>query len=209
MRWEELFDWGELRFERKLKAEDFSCESLPREEIPEPYQDQVTAFRRLRHDSRKSAIRSFYSLRREVTLHGCSKFLENLVGSTKVMHAWCDDCESWGTFSTTSDTLDHCDGCDNTIPSRGVVLQRERGFSDARAGHSPSLLGGPYMDGYAQGKSGYEFDPNYRVPPDPLVVARARIKELEDDRNQILARVRALMMWVPKEDANRKWFEEL
>lgn len=32
--------------------------------------------------------------------------------------------------------------------------QYQRGFSDARAGHSPSLLKGPYMEGYIAGRSG-------------------------------------------------------
>jgi len=31
--------------------------------------------------------------------------------------------------------------------------QYRRGFSDAQAGHSPSRLRGPYIDGYAHGRS--------------------------------------------------------
>ena len=82
------------------------------------------------------------------------------------------------------------------------------------------------MEGYVQGRSGDKLDHNYRIPPDPR---DARITELEielkecaskragllirrkrdaDEREQMLTRVRAMLMWVPKDDANRKWFEE-
>ncbi len=33
-------------------------------------------------------------------------------------------------------------------------LQFERGLSDALAGHSPALLGGPYLEGYMEGRAG-------------------------------------------------------
>ena len=36
-------------------------------------------------------------------------------------------------------------------------LEYRRGFSDANAGHGPSLLGGPYMLGYIDGKSGRDM----------------------------------------------------
>jgi len=225
MRWEELFDWGELRFERKLTAEDFSVESLPYEEIPEPFERMVKDFRRLHRNARASALRAFYGLRRTVTLKGCSRV--HVPEGTTVVHAWCDCCEGWTTFNTQND-LDRCDGCDSVI-SKGELEDDEkttlaykqfvRGYSDANAGHSPSLLRGPYTDGYASAKSGYTVEQG-RVwakgireqEKDSLrmkyLVAYKRIEELEVEREKMLTRARAMLMWVPKDDANRKWFEE-
>jgi hypothetical protein len=39
------------------------------------------------------------------------------------------------------------------ICSSIAIKQYNRGFSDARAGHSPSSLKGPYSEGYIRGKS--------------------------------------------------------
>lgn len=42
-----------------------------------------------------------------------------------------------------------------------------------------------------------------------MILSRKSVLELLDEREQILTRVRAMLMWVPKDNANRKWFEEL
>ena len=56
--------------------------------------------------------------------------------------------------------------------------QRERGFSDAKAGHSPSLLRGAYMEGYVQGRSRDTLDHEFRLPPDPRDEKIAELKAL-------------------------------
>lgn len=42
-----------------------------------------------------------------------------------------------------------------------------------------------------------------------LAEAEDCIDALEDLREQMTTRAYAMLMWVPKDDANRKWFEEL
>lgn len=42
-----------------------------------------------------------------------------------------------------------------------------------------------------------------------LADAQAMIEDLEDLREQMTTRAYAMLMWAPKDDANRKWFEEL
>jgi hypothetical protein len=41
-----------------------------------------------------------------------------------------------------------------------AAKQFERGYSDGRANHSPSLLRGPYMDGYIKGRSEPRSEPD-------------------------------------------------
>jgi hypothetical protein len=173
------------------------------------------------------------------------------------------------------------------------------GYQDAHAGHGPSLLGGPYMEGYKKGRHEQGKTVGIRVGPHPEDVVKKlraeiedlrggkydadeaqknawtrvreleseleairvaageppieklldcvkwlnqeredlkvraveaelesernrlgdecdrlviewfdKVKTLEEEREQILTRVRALLMWVPKDNANRKWFEE-
>lgn len=47
-------------------------------------------------------------------------------------------------------------------PERDLASKQfVRGYADAQAGHSPSLLRGPYMQGYSRGKS----EPRGTLPP--------------------------------------------
>jgi hypothetical protein len=45
--------------------------------------------------------------------------------------------------------------------------QYNRGHSDAKAGHSPALLAGPYIKGYSDGKSG--FEPRFQATPELIL----------------------------------------
>ncbi len=56
------------------------------------------------------------------------------------------------------------------------------GYSDAKANHGPSLLGGPYMEGYKKGRHEMGRTVGIHIGPPPEKVIeelRARIRELE------------------------------
>jgi hypothetical protein len=65
--------------------------------------------------------------------------------------------------------------------------QRKRGYSDAGAGHSPSLLRGPYIEGYVAGKSGIPIEQGAAVWKEAcaenatMISLRKRISELEGE----------------------------
>lgn len=91
--------------------------------------------------------------------------------------------------------------------------QRERGYSDGKVGHSPSLLRGPYMEGYVAGRQGMPIEHGIAIWREACASetamnslrmkyagARKRIEKLEDENKRLRALEEALRMLIEDED---------
>lgn len=72
-----------------------------------------------------------------------------------------------------------------------AALQYRRGYKDAIAGHSPSLLGGPYFEGYQNGRieigeplpewRGQDIFTDYPIITDKTIEALDKLPQAPDD----------------------------